>query len=126
MHHRLGDEFPHEGFVQRALERHFANCSISAAGTADYACIDERTGERWIIEAKGKTSQVGLDFRTGIGQLVQGMTEQGWRYGLAVPDTPQFVAQMQRVQPWVRDALGLSWLIVSEDGSIRVEAPTRR
>lgn len=40
-----------------------------------------------------------------------------------MPDTAQFANQMRRVQPWVREALGLWWLVVAEDGSIRVEAP---
>lgn len=76
-----------------------------------------------MIEAKGKTSQIGLDFRTGIGQLVQGMSEQGVRYAMAVPDIPQFIAQLERVQPWVRCALGLTWLIVGPDGSVPTLAP---
>lgn len=34
-------------------------------------------GRRWLIEAKGQTSGVGLDFRTGLGQLVQGALDEG-------------------------------------------------
>src|SRR5436309_15921785 len=69
MGYQLGDEFPREGFVQAALEQHFAACERVEAGWADLACVDEN-GVRWVIEAKGETSDTGLDFRTGLGQLL--------------------------------------------------------
>jgi hypothetical protein len=122
MSYRLGTDFPREGFVQDALELHFAGCSRFTAGHADLACVD-RAGVRWIIEAKGETSDVGLDFRTGLGQLVQNMSDERTRYALAVPDTQRFANQMARVPDRVRRALRLHWLIVAADGSVRVESP---
>jgi hypothetical protein len=122
MSYRLGTDFPREGFVQGALEQHFAGCERFAAGHADLACVD-RAGVRWIIEAKGETADVGLDFRTGLGQLVQSMGDQDAVYGLAVPDTQRFANQMARVPKWVRQRLRLHWLIVAADGRVRVEPP---
>src|SRR5919199_1964145 len=91
----LGSDFPREGFVQRAIERHFASCAPAEAGHADFACTDER-GRRWLVEAKGETSDVGLDFRTGLGQLLPGASEPGWTLALAMPDTPKFQRQRRR------------------------------
>ena len=118
----LGSDFPREGFVQRAIERHFASCARAVAGHADFACTDER-GRRWLVEAKGETSDVGLDFRTGLGQLPQGASEPGWTPALAMPDTPKFERQRSRTPEWVRDALGLHWLVVGRDGHVAVVSP---
>jgi hypothetical protein len=69
------------------------------------------------------TTQIGLDFRTGIGQLVQGMTNQESRHGLAVPDTPAFRVQVAKMSAWVVQRLGIHWLYVSADGDVHVVAP---
>jgi len=122
MSYRLGTDFPHEGFVQAALEQYFAGCERFAAGHADLACVDQ-AGVRWIIEAKGETADVGLDFRTGLGQLVQNMGDEDALYGLAVPDTQRFANQIARVPKWVQQTLRLHWLIVAADGRVRVERP---
>ena len=88
MGHRLGYEFPREGFIQAALEQHFAACERFDAGWADLACVDE-SGVRWVVEAKGETSDTGLDFRTGLGQLLQGMSDPQARYALANARHPE-------------------------------------
>jgi hypothetical protein len=51
--YRLGSDFPREGFVQAALEQHFADCQRHAVGHADFACTDA-DGRQWLIEAKGE------------------------------------------------------------------------
>lgn len=51
--HHLGYDFPREGHVQAAVERHFAGCNQVEARFADFACIDN-AGQRWVIEAKAK------------------------------------------------------------------------
>src|SRR5687767_2627475 len=93
--YKLGRDFPREGFVQAALEQHFASCRRHAIGHADFACTDE-SGRQWLIEAKGETSDVGLDFRTGLGQILQGTPSPDWIPALAMPDTPKFAAQRAR------------------------------
>lgn len=75
-----------------------------------------------MIEAKGETSDTGLDFRTGLGQLLS-MRGREAAYALAVPDTARFERYRAEVAPWVRSALNLHWIIVSEDGAVRIEAP---
>ena len=122
MGHPLVTLFPREGFVQAALERHFATCERFDAGMADFACVDAQA-ERWVIEAKGETSDTGLDFRTGLGQLIQGMSDPRTRYALAMPDTPKFERQRKRVPEWVRAALGIHWILVEESGAVAVVSP---
>ena len=120
-----GTDFPHEGFVQLAIESRFAALGFTTvpAGHADFACVSPTTGESWVVEAKGKTLAIGLDFRTGLGQLLQQMNEESTRYGLALPEIPQFIAQCRKVSPWVRSRIGIHWLLVSEDGTVRIVAP---
>jgi hypothetical protein len=67
----LGVDFPREGFVQGAVERHFASCARVTVGPADFACTDE-AGRRWLIEAKGETSDVGLDSGLGLASSFKG------------------------------------------------------
>lgn len=117
--------FPHEGFVQAAIINHFRdqNYTIREEGFADLVCVCETRRCKWIIEAKGVTAAIGLDFRTGLGQLIQGMKEEGVNYAIAVPRTEQFLKQCSRVATWVRMALNLHFLFVDEHGNVRVVHP---
>lgn len=123
--YKRGLEFPNEGFVQIAIEDHFraAGFELTNDGQVDLLCTHPVTGESWHIEAKGQTTQVGLDFRTGLGQLVQGMRSETSKYGAAIPDTPAFRAQVAKLSPWVVSALHIHWLFVSQSGSVRMVAP---
>ncbi|MBB2482486.1 hypothetical protein H5P36_20145 [Bacillus sp. APMAM] len=44
------------------------------------------------------------------------------KYALAVPDTPKYINQLNKVPIRVRKILGLNWIIVSEDGTITIES----
>jgi hypothetical protein len=123
--YKLGDKFPYEGFVQTAIEKHFRNLGfvVEVDTHADLVCADSKTGERWVVEAKGVTSEVGLDFRTGLGQLLQRMTDSSVKYGMAVPEVDRFLNQCRLVGDWARKQLGLHWLVVSQDGVVRAVAP---
>ena len=117
---KRGLDWPNEGFVQQAIEAHFraAGYAIDEHKTIDLVCVHPGTGERWSVEAKGSTSSIGLDFRTGLGQLLQGMKCQGVQYGLAMPDLAQFRKQVDAVPSWVVEALGIHWIFVQEDGTV--------
>ncbi|KAB8140329.1 hypothetical protein F8S13_24160 [Chloroflexia bacterium SDU3-3] len=123
---QLGSTFPHEGFVQAAVEQFFLRQGFIAIprGHADFACRHPDTNEEWLIEAKGKTKEVGLDFRTGLGQLVQRMHGSELKYGLAFPNIPTFLNQYKLVSPWVRSQIQLHWLVVGEQGHITIIAPS--
>ena len=123
----LGVKFPHEGFVQASVETYFARLGYSreAGSHADLVCVQPQTGERWLVEAKRVTSDVGLDFRTGLGQLAQRMADPDTKYALAVPDVRAFIAQCRQVSSWLRQALHLHWIIVTSEGSVRLVAPNQ-
>lgn len=123
--YKRGLNFPHEGFVQSSIEAHFlaAGFRLESGCRADLVCSHPETGESWQVEAKGVTTQIGLDFRTGLGQLLQAMQLPAIRHGIAIPDTPAFRAQVARISPWVVAALGIHWLFVSQDGSVEVVCP---
>jgi hypothetical protein len=116
----FGDAFPHEGFVQRAIELHFESLGFKAEshGHADLYSIHQQTGETWLVKAKCLTKDVGFDFRTGLGQLLQQMDKEQVKYGLAVPRVPQFLRQCRLVSLRVTRLLSLQWLLVEADGTV--------
>jgi hypothetical protein len=118
-------EFPREAFVQAALKQYFTalGFQIEDGGHVDLICRNDKLGQRWIIEAKGETADIGLDFRTGLGQLVQAMNDPSVRYGLAIPDTTKFLVQCGKVSDWVRQAIQLHWLFVRPNGAVKIVNP---
>jgi hypothetical protein len=92
--YKRGNEFPDEGFVQDAIDRYFekAGYALDTLTHVDQLCVHPVGGEAWHIEEKGKTTAIGLDFRTCLGQLLQRMTQQHIRHGVALPDLPQYMA----------------------------------
>jgi hypothetical protein len=120
--YHLGQEFPYEGFVQRAIEAHFltAGFELDVTTAVDLLCTHPLTGEAWHVEAKGKTSAVGLDFRTCLGQLLQRMSRPETKHAVALPDLPTYRAQAAQVSSWVQELLGLHWLFISPSGMVEV------
>ena len=117
-------DFPYETFVQRAVEQWLTRegFQIFPDPLVDVKASKD-SGIAWHIEAKGKTSAVGLDFRTGVGQLVQRMKDRAHQYGIAIPDIPQFRKQTDTFAPWVLSKLQIHWIWVSKDGSVSVDPP---
>lgn len=121
---KRGTAWPNEGFVQGAIEAFFraGGFDVGKHRTIDLVCSHPFSGVEWSVEAKGLTTAVGLDFRTGLGQLIQGMEEPGIEYGLAVPDIPRFRKQVFAVPSWVVETLRIHWLFVQPDGSVKIES----
>ena len=121
--YKLGSEFPAEFFVQQAVEAHFLSkgFSVDTSTHIDLLCRHSETGELWQIEAKGKTSQPGLDFRTCLGQLLQRMNGDGINYSVAVPRLPQYLAQISQTSSWAAERLNISWVLVDPDGHVSIE-----
>ena len=121
----LGLDYPYEGFVQQALEQHFSalGYTFKEEEHSDLVCVNKQGQDKWVIEAKGKTLAIGLDFRTGLGQLVQRMREHGVNYALAMPEIPQFTAQAGKLAPWLREVLNLHFIFVNETGQLRFVSP---
>jgi hypothetical protein len=122
---KRGFDYPNEGFIQKAIEEYFESQGFKILNEkyTDLVCIHPETGMKWSVEAKGETKAIGLDFRTCLGQLLQRMSTEEVFYGVAVPDMPAYRQQTDQVQAWVRKALNLHWLLVSEDGSVMVVGP---
>ena len=120
-----GSGFPHEGFVHASVRQHFeANGYVNeTAGYVDFIFRCPKTNEKWRIEAKGTTTDVGLDFRTGIGQCIQGMSDKSVKYAIAFPVTDRFLRQARKVAAWVRVRLNLHWVAVRSDGTVGIVGP---
>lgn len=122
---KLGDLYPSEGFVQRAVEWHFLGMGyrLTPIPHADFCFTHPETNRRWLIEAKGVTAATGLDYHTGLGQLVQRIRDDITDPAIAVPATPFFRRRFQRMSPRVRTALHLTWLLVRADQSVETVTP---
>lgn len=128
-----GFELPDEDFVKQALTEHFEAEGYrvdQAEGRrpgqsqwCDLICVHQEARHEWRIEAKGSTSEPNTDFQTALGQLLQRMTDSAPCYGVAVPRTASYLRLCRGISPWVRQALGLHWLIVSEDGTVEICPP---
>ncbi|MBR1172979.1 hypothetical protein JQ617_03340 [Bradyrhizobium sp. KB893862 SZCCT0404] len=120
-------DFPNEAFVQQAVEQWLTRDGfrVFRDRLVDVKASRDSGGEPkvWHIEAKGKTSAVGLDFRTGVGQLVQRMKDRAHQYGIAIPDIPEFRKQTDQFAPWVLSKLQIHWIWVSKDGTVSVDTP---
>ena len=126
---RNGVEFPNEGFIQAALDRHFAalGFTLRVESRADIDLLNPATGQHWVVEAKGDTKgNAGLDFKTGLGQLLLRMTEHDHEtmYGIALPDTPRFLSLYSKISESVRLRLNLHCLLVDSDSTVRVIPPS--
>jgi len=121
-----GLDFPNEGFVQQAIEKHFLESGFRPLNGryADLICTHEKTREKWVVEAKGETTSIGLDFRTGLGQLLQRMDDPDVNYAIALPDIPQFNKQYKMLPTRVRQLLNLHILLVNVKGNVHVIKPT--
>ncbi len=93
-------------------------------GYTDLACIHPETGERWVIEAKGHSTGVGLDFNTCLGPLLKRMHDQeSAKFGLAILAIDQYRKQISGIGSRVRRALHLHWILVAEDGVVSIISP---
>ncbi|MCG7639684.1 hypothetical protein F0261_17915 [Alteromonas sp. 07-89-2] len=119
--------FPNESFIQEAIDTYFISAGyiILDDKYTDLVCKHPINGDTWYIEAKGLTSQVGLDFRTCIGQLVQRMKVQSSFYAIALPNIEKFREQALLVAPYVRESLNLHWIFVHENQSLTVLSPSQ-
>jgi len=117
--------FPNEAFVQKAIHEFFGRAGYldTKDGYADFVCHHPTSGERWIVEAKGLTSSVGLDFNTGIGQILRRMKEPSWNYGYALPLIPPFVRACNDLPSHVRHVINLHLIFVAENGAVTIIKP---
>ncbi len=92
--------------------------------------IDARRGDqRLVIEAKAevaKQPQQGNYFLNALGELTQRMADPTARYGLALPDNPQYRGLVKRLPAHARGLLGLLVFFIRRQGdgfAVEVEQP---
>lgn len=114
--------YPYEAFVQEVVQQHFVGrgFAIEHVPPLDLVCRHPTTGERWMIEAKGKTSQPGLDFRTALGQIITAMHDPTVTYAISLPAYQRLCSG---ISEHVRRSLQLHWLVVDDAGTVHHVAP---
>ncbi len=120
--YKLKHEFPNESYIQESLESHFTilGFRLIKEKTIDLKCIHPDSNETWIIEIKGKTSQIGLDFRTCLGQIILQMNNDNYTYAIAMPDIEQYRKQILNVPIMITNKLNLNWILVQENGFVNI------
>jgi len=81
-----------------------------------------RTGQRWIVEAKGLGSLPAMRvnyFIAMLGETLQRMNDPKARYSIALPDVAQFRGLWERLPALAKSRTGISMLLVGPDGSVR-------
>jgi hypothetical protein len=117
-----------EDDVKRAVAAHLEaqGYRVTVRWGRDHGIDIEAFGSdgRLIIEAKGeapKGPQQANYFLNAIGELIQGMADPHARYGLALPDNPQFRGLAGRLPTLARERLQLSVYFVGPDGTVQVD-----
>lgn len=115
--------FPNEIFIQEAIEHYFLSYDfiINASGHVDL--IAEKENERWIIEAKGLTSSVGVDFNTCLGQLIKSMKDSKTIYAIAVPKIDSYKRHCEMISDYFRKLVGLHISVVDRTGNVSLILP---
>ena len=76
---------------------------------------------RLVIEAKGAVSRPAQQqnyFLGALGELIQRMDTADARYGLALPDRPQYRGLVNRLPQHARDLMRLLVFFVKADGTV--------
>ncbi|EOF4942627.1 hypothetical protein SS21_24130 [Enterobacter roggenkampii] len=118
--YKLPHEFPNESFIQEHLEKYFQShgYTVIPDKPIDLKCIHESNNETWVIEVKGKTTQIGLDFKTCLGQLLMRMNNPEINYAIAMPDIESYHLQTNKVPKFVFKKLNLSFFFINKDGIV--------
>ena len=111
--------FPNEAFIQEALEKYFIGNGYEVDNEQQVDLIAVKSPETWLIEAKGITSQVGLDFNTCIGQIVKHMDSDSKIYAIAVPMHVKYQKQCSFLSSYFREWVNLNILLVNELGEVQ-------
>lgn len=113
--------FPIEDFVVQSVDdwlvqNGYRDTVHARRGHQDPDLIAVSEREALVIEAKGHTGGIDLDYNTGLGQLIKHMDSEEAVYAIAVPDSPQFRAQLEKVRDLARKRLLMKWLLSPEAG----------
>ncbi len=116
-------EFPNEAFVQKAIEQYFTanGYEIDGAGQIDLKAWKNK--EDWVIEAKGITKAIRVDFNTCMGQLIGHIDNENTKYAIALPRTEEYIYQCKNLPDFIRRRLGLHIIFVDGSGKVNITYP---
>ncbi len=122
-HFKKEKVYPNEAYIQEAIENFFTQEGfiIDAEGQIDL--IAEKNDDKWIIEAKGMTSQITVDFNTCIGQLAKSMKSDSYNYGIALPYEDKYKKQCLKLPKYFREKNNLSIIVVNEKQEVIIIGP---
>ena len=95
-------------------------------GGYDIVCYHEEKKRWWIIEAKGASGNLSVDFPQCMGQLLLTMHHGQMisaSYGIAVPDTDYFTLRHAALPEQLRSCLQWHWFFVSSLAQVRFVEP---
>ena len=116
--------YPNEAFIQEAIEKYFSAEGFTIEKDGQIDLVAEKNDEKWIVEAKGMTSQITVDFNTCIGQLVKSMTSSLWKYAIAIPYESKYRFQCKIVPQNFRLISNLHFIIVNQYAQISIIKPS--
>ena len=116
--------YPNEAFIQEAIENYFSSEGFMIEKDGQIDLVAEKNDEKWIVEAKGMTSQITVDFNTCLGQLVKSMESSAWNYAIAIPCEDKYKVQCMKLPDYSRKNNNLYIIIVNENAQIKVIMPT--
>lgn len=116
--------YPNEAFIQESIEKHFRISGYEIQEDGQIDLIAENDNEKWVIEAKGLTSQITVDFNTCIGQLAKSMQSNTCNYALALPSIEKFKTQCMKLPDYYRERNNLYIIVVNEKQEVNIIKPT--
>jgi len=116
--------YPNEAFIQEAIERYFLNEGYKIENSAHVDLVAVNHDDKWIIEAKGMTSQITVDFNTCLGQLVKSMFTHDVKYAIAIPSEIQYTKQCKQLSDYFRVTNNLYILIIDQNARVQIIQPT--
>jgi len=122
-YYKKDNKYPNEAFIQEAIENYFSNEGFVIEKDGQIDLIAEKSDEKWIVEAKGMTSQITVDFNSCLGQLVKSMVSPVWNYAIAIPYEDKYKVQCMKLPKYFRNNNNLHIIVVSENAQIKIIMP---
>lgn len=116
--------YPHEAFIQEVIEHYFSIEGFATEKDSQIDLVAEKDDEKWIVEAKGSTSQITVDFNTCIGQLAKSMASPFIKYAIAIPYDEKYKYQCIRLPDYFRENNNLHIIVIDGNGQVQIIKPT--
>jgi hypothetical protein len=125
-HFKKDNAYPNEAFIQEAIENYFLAQGYAIEESRYTDLVAVKPNDRWVIEAKGMTSQTTVDFNTCLGQLIKSMTSPEAKYAIAVPNEIKYKNQSMKIPDYFRTINNLYILVIDKNAQIQIIHPSDR